>query len=62
MKKLSVLLVLSSTVFFAKAQLLLQPLGQIDKEDLEMKTCDIDPEAEAYTLIKMGETSGSIIV
>jgi hypothetical protein len=34
--------------------------GKVDKEDLQMTTCDLDPDADAYILIKTGETTYSL--
>jgi hypothetical protein len=33
--------------------------GKIDKADLEMTSCDVEPEADLYTLIKTGEITFS---
>jgi len=58
MRKRSVLFI--SMIFALTArgqQSSIPPMGQIEKEDLQMTTCDFDPEADAYILIKTGETS-----
>ncbi len=52
--------ILLGTVAILIAQLLqaqnkIEPYGKISKEDLEMKTCDFDPDASAYCLIDAGE-------
>lgn len=39
---------------------MLSGLGQIDKEDLQLTSCSFDPEADAYILLKTGETTYSL--
>ena len=55
MKRVYTLLLALCPVLLVFGQKEAPPFGQIDKADLEMTTCDIDPEANAYTLVKTGE-------
>jgi hypothetical protein len=57
MRKLTVtcLLVFSSLIILAQKEL--PAFGKIDKEDLLLKECDFDKDAEAYKLLSYGEVS-----
>ena len=50
----AVLLIISHVTFAQKG---LPEFGKIDKEDLQMKECDIDKDAVAYKLIDYGDVS-----
>ena len=51
------LFLLALTIYWVSAfpQKDLPEYGKIDKQDLEMKTCDFDKDAEAYKLLDVGE-------
>jgi hypothetical protein len=56
---LSLLLVLASTTIFAQKGL--PAYGKIDKEDLLLKECEFDKDAEAYTLLNSGDVYYNIV-
>src|SRR5665647_559858 len=60
MKKLTLisLLLLSSFIIFAQKEL--PAFGKIDKEDLLLKECEFDKEAEAYKLLSYGDVKYTI--
>ena len=49
----ALLLLFNSSFIFAQKEL--PPFGEISKEDLKMKECDFDKDAEAYKLISFGD-------
>lgn len=60
MKKLTLisLLLLSSFIIFAQKEL--PAFGKIDKEDLLLKECEFDKDAEAYKLLSYGDVKYTI--
>lgn len=60
MKKATTLLLALLTVLTALGQKDVPSYGKVEKEELQMATCDFDPEAEACILIKVGETTMSL--
>jgi hypothetical protein len=60
MKQISVLLLALASVLSALGQKEVPSYGKIDRADLQMTTCDFDPEADACILIKTGETTMSL--
>ena len=60
MKKVSTLFLALLTVLTALGQKDVPSYGKVEKEELQMATCDFDPEAEACILIKVGETTMSL--
>lgn len=60
MKKVSILLLALLTILTALGQKDVPSYGKVEKEELQMATCDFDPEAEACILIKVGETTMSL--
>ena len=61
MKKPSTLLLIALfTALTTLAQKDAPSYGKVGKEELQMTTCDFDPEAEAVILIKVGETTMSL--
>lgn len=56
MKKLAALLVALAPLLPVFAQKDPPAYGEVSKEDLAMTTCDLDPEADAFILVKTGET------
>lgn len=60
MKRLSVLLLAFFSALSGFCQKDVPSYGKIDKEDLQMTTCDFDPEADACILMKTGETTMSL--
>ena len=57
MKKLSILLISLLPSLASLAQKEAPAYGKIDKADLQMTTCDFDPEADAYVLVRTGQTT-----
>lgn len=55
MNKSLLLLLLTCSSLFVKAQDKIPSFGKIDKADLEMKDCDFDPGAEAVVLFNTSE-------
>src|SRR5688572_20678350 len=53
---LSILLLLVSALY-SFSQKKPPAFEQIDPEDLAMKSCDIDPQAEAYKLLDLGDVT-----
>jgi hypothetical protein len=56
MKQLTTLFLALAPLLPALGQKDIPAYGEVSKEDLAMTTCDLDPEADAYILIKTGET------
>ncbi|MGN6532016.1 MAG: DUF3857 domain-containing protein [Ginsengibacter sp.] len=56
---LALLLVFACTTILAQKEL--PPYGKIDKQDLLLKECEFDKDAEAYTLLNYGEVHYDIV-
>jgi hypothetical protein len=50
---LTILLVFTSSIIFAQKEI--PSFGKIDKADLLLKECEFDKDAEAYTLLNLGD-------
>lgn len=60
MKRLCTLVFALLPALLALGQKEAPPFGKIDKADLEMTSCDIEPEADLYTLVRTGEITFSM--
>jgi hypothetical protein len=56
---LSLLLLFSTSIIFAQKEI--PAFGKIDKADLDLKECDFDKDAEAYTLFNYGDVHDNIV-